>query len=73
MPCLLLFSVVGMLSLRSGLLLFHQGKSKNPSVANRGKPERRSKNSERIKIPACAGMTTVLETMPIHNAICIPL
>jgi len=46
--------MAGMLSLRSGLLLFHQGKSKSPSVANRGKPEPKAKNSDRFKVPACA-------------------
>jgi len=43
MPLCLLFLMAGMLSLRSGLLLFHQEKSKSPSVANRGKPEQREK------------------------------
>ncbi|WP_230147831.1 hypothetical protein [Pedobacter sp. Bi27] len=51
---------VGMLSLRSGLLLLDQAKSKSPSAAvSRGKPEPAAKNSDRFKVPACAGMTTV--------------
>ena len=50
-----------MLSQGSGLLLFHQGKSKSHSAAvSRGKTEPAAKNSDRFKVPACAGMTTAL-------------
>ncbi|KQM72527.1 hypothetical protein ASE74_23275 [Pedobacter sp. Leaf216] len=60
-----------MLSLRSGLLLLGQAKSKSPSVANlyrfhignRGKPER----SDRITISECGRMTTVIG---IYNKDC---
>jgi hypothetical protein len=66
MPLRLLFLTAGMLSLRSGLLLFHQGKSKSPSVANRGKPEQEAKPTIVIlnavknlasKDPSCLRMT----------------
>jgi len=42
MPGFLLFLMAGMLSLRSGLLLFYQEKSKSPSAAvSRGRPPAR--------------------------------
>jgi hypothetical protein len=45
MPLCFLFLMAGMLSLRSGLFRFYQEKRKSPSVANRGKPERREKTA----------------------------
>jgi len=69
-----LFLSVVMLSLCSGLFLLGQAKRKSASAAvSRGKPEPEVKNSNRFKVPACAGMTTVLETIPIHHAICTTL
>ncbi|KQM70011.1 hypothetical protein ASE74_23665 [Pedobacter sp. Leaf216] len=63
-----------MLSLRSGLLLLGQAKSKSPlgggeprQDCENGKPEQTSQNSDRITIPACAGMTAVLG---IYNKDC---
>jgi len=50
-----------MLSLGSGWLPFYQEKGKSPSAAvSRGKSEPRARNSNSIKIPACAGMTDLL-------------
>ena len=58
---------VGMLSLRSGLLLFHQGKRNSPLGGGeprqdcaKGKTVQCQQHNKCFKVPACAGMTTVL-------------
>ncbi|OWK68656.1 hypothetical protein CBW18_21030 [Pedobacter sp. AJM] len=68
MPVCLLFLMAGMLSLRSGLLLLDQAKSKSPSAAvSRGKTEPRKKNSARFKVPACAGSDSYRMTNYVYE------